>query len=117
MKRIFIGLIALSLAACSPAPTETLEDFLTALTTKDEARLLTLVCAEYEFDALLEFDAYALVQTTLKDVDCTASGADVVCTGSIEASYGDEVRSFDLSERTYHLRQDGGDWLVCGYSK
>jgi len=41
----------------------------------------------------------------------------VICSGSIEASYGDEIRSFDLSERTYHLVQDGSDWLVCGYDR
>ena len=116
MKKTLL-LLSLFLTACAPAPAAAVEDFLKALTTKDEARLLSLVCADYEFDALLEFDAYALVQTTLKDVDCTANNTDVTCTGSIEASYGDEIRSFDLSERTYHLVQDSGDWLVCGYSK
>ena len=116
MKKTIV-LLSLLLTACTPAPAATVEDFLTALTTQDEARLLTLVCADYEFDALLEFDSYGLVQTTLKDVDCTANGTNVTCTGSIEASYGDEIRSFDLTERTYHLVQDGGDWLVCGYTK
>ena len=114
-KTIF--LLSLLLAACSPSPAATVEDFLTALTSKDEARLLALVCADYEFDALLEFDAYALVQTTLKGVDCTANNSNVTCTGSIEVSYGNEIRSFDLTERTYHLVQDGADWLVCGYTK
>jgi hypothetical protein len=117
MQRIFIVILTLFLAACSPTSAATVEDFLTALTTKDEARLLTLVCADYEFDALLEYDAYALVQTSLKNLDCQPNSTDVVCSGSIEASYGDEVRFFDLSERTYHLVQEGGDWLVCGYSK
>lgn len=116
MKKTILFL-ALFLTACSPTPASVVEDFLTALAAKDEARLLTLVCADYEFDTLLEFDSYALVQTTLKDVDCQPSGADVICNGSIEASYGDEIRSFDLSERRYHLVQDGGDWLVCGYDR
>ena len=116
MKKAII-LISLLLTACSPSPAAVVEDFLSALTTKDEARLLTLVCADYEFDALLEFDSYALVQTTLKDVDCTSNGTDVTCSGSIEASYGAEIRSFDLSQRTYHLVQDGSDWLVCGYDR
>jgi PBP1b-binding outer membrane lipoprotein LpoB len=116
MKKTILFL-ALFLAACSSTPAGVVEEFLRALTAKDEARLLTLVCADYELDALLEFDSYGLVETTLKDMDCTSSDADVICTGSIEASYGDEVRSFDLSERTYHLVQDGGDWLVCGYDR
>ena len=116
MKKTIL-LISLFLTACRTSPATMVEDFLTALAAKDEARMLSLVCADYEFDALLEFDSYALVQTTLKDVDCQPSGADVICSGSIEASYGDEVRSFDLSERTYHLVQDGADWLVCGYDR
>ena len=116
MKKTILFL-ALFLVACSPTPASVVEDFLTALAAKDEARLLTLVCADYEFDALLEFDSYALVQTTLKDLGCQPTGADVICSGSIEASYGDEIRSFDLSERTYHLVQDGSDWLVCGYDR
>ena len=116
MKKAIL-LISIFLTACSASPDAVVEDFLTALAAKDETHLLALVCADYEFDALLEFDSYALVQTTLKDVDCQLNGADVICSGSIEASYGDEVRSFDLSERTYHLVQDGGDWLVCGYDR
>jgi len=58
MKKTILFL-ALFLASCSPTPTSVVEDFLTALAAKDEARLLTLVCADYEFDALLEFDSYA----------------------------------------------------------
>ena len=116
MKKVIL-LLSLFLSACSISPASVVEDFLTALAAKDETRMLTLVCADYELDALLEFDSYALVQTTLRDVDCQPSGTDVICNGSIEASYGDEVRSFDLSERTYHLVQDGSDWLVCGYDR
>ncbi len=116
MKKAIL-LLTIFLTACNATPATAVEDFLTALTAKDEARLLTLVCADYEFDALLELDSFALVQTTLKDVDCQSSGTDVICSGSIEASYGAEVRSFDLSKRTYHLVQDGGDWLVCGYDR
>ena len=116
MKKAII-LISLLLSSCSPSPATVVEDFLTALAAKDEVRVLSLACADYEFDALLEFDAYALVEFTLKDVDCRSKGTDVICSGSIEASYGDEIRSFDLSERTYHLVQDGNDWLVCGYSR
>ncbi len=116
MKKAIL-LLTIFLTTCNAAPATAVEDFLTALAAKDEARLLTLVCADYEFDALLELDSFALVQTTLKDLACQSSGTDVICSGSIEASYGDEIRSFDLSERTYHLVQDGGDWLVCGYDR
>lgn len=124
-KTIYLILITALLTACatpiSPAA-ESVQSFLKALSDKNDALLLTTVCADYEFDALLEFDSFALVQTTLNDLDCQQTGisgkdALVICNGSIEASYGNEVRSFDLSERTYRVVKTGGDWLVCGYTK
>jgi len=41
----------------------------------------------------------------------------IICKGSIDATYNNEVRNFHLSERTYRVVQQGGDWLVCGYTK
>lgn len=113
------------LAACqsgaSPAA-QAVENFLQALADKNEAVLLSLACPDYEPDALLELDSLALVQTSLDGVSCRESGmvgdaAQVVCRGSIEASYGGEQRSFDLIGRNYHVVKSGGDWLVCGYTK
>jgi hypothetical protein len=127
MKRsIFVmSLVAILLTACggSPSPAAlTVESYLQALTDKQDAVMLSYVCPDYEMDALLEYDAYALVQTTLKDLSCRETGTDgttstVECSGSIEATYGSELRSFDLSERTYSVVNDGGSWLVCGYAK
>ena len=127
MKRtlLLLFLAAIFLTACgnavSPA-TDAVENFLQALSDKNNALMLSYVCADYEFDALLEFDAYALVQTTLTDLDCQQKAMDgddalVVCEGSIDATYSNEVRNFDLSERTYRVVNQAGDWLVCGYTK
>ena len=125
-KTIFLLiLIAAFLTACgntaSPAASS-VENFLQALSDKNDALMLSYVCADYELDALLEFDAYALVQTTLTDLDCQQSEMDgddalIICSGSIDATYSNEIRNFDLSERTYRVINTGGDWLVCGYSK
>ena len=124
-KLIFLMILAALLTACgktaSPA-TVSVESFLQALSDKNDAVMLSYVCPDYEFDALLEFDSYALVQTTLTDLSCQQTGTDgedalVECAGSIDATYGSELRSFDLSERTYRVINDGGNWLVCGYTK
>jgi len=95
---------------------------LQALADKNEAVMTSLVCPDYEADALLELDSLALVKTSLKDVSCRQVGTDdkgaqVVCRGSIEATYNGEVQSFDLSTRSYTVVNDGRDWLVCGYKK
>lgn len=118
-------IVFLLFTACSSAQApaaETVETYLQRLADKDETRLVTLTCPSYEMDALLEFDSFALVKTTLKGLACQQTAlqenqATVVCQGSIEAAYGNEIRSFDLSQRTYTVIQSGGEWLVCGYTK
>ena len=124
MKKTLLAVL-LFLIACqsnaSPAA-RAVESFLGALADKDEALLLSHTCPDYEMDALLEFDSLALVETSLKDVSCQQTGSEgdaalVTCSGSLEASYGGEMRSFDLSERAYRVVESGGDWLVCGYTK
>ena len=85
-------------------------------------RLEGRIRSAIEMDALLEYDSFALVETSLKSVSCKQVSADdnsaqVVCQGSIEASYNGEMQSFDLSARTYTVQNDNGNWLVCGYKK
>lgn len=130
MKRItntlLLSLLALAvLVGCAPqkAPAaQAVEAHLTAMVEKDEARLTALTCADWETDALLEYDAFANLEASLQDLDCQQAGSDagaalVTCTGSIRASYGNEIQSFDLAERTYTVVDQAGEWLVCGYSR
>lgn len=107
-------------ADSSPA-VNTLENYLRALVEKDEARLVSLTCPDWEIDALLEYDSFQAVQTELSDLTCretgSADGAVLVnCQGKILATYSEEVQEFDLGGRTYRLVQSGADWQVCGYS-
>ena len=95
------------------------EDYLQALVNKDETRLVSLTCDSYEAAALLEYDAFSLVKTRLEGLDCQAGPASgnqaaVTCQGQIIATYGNEDQQFDLSERTYQVTNEGGEWLVCG---
>lgn len=118
---LFIFLFAACRSAVPP-PEKTLLNFLQALTDKNQAVMLSLVCPEYELDALLEFDSYAIVSTALTEIACRQvtgndAEAQMICAGSIETSYNGELQSIDLSTRTYTMVNTGGDWLVCGYKK
>lgn len=138
MKKIslWLGLavlVLLTFSACSggqaTAPqngeaseaANTLQTYLTALVEKDEALLTSLVCPDYELDALLEYDSFQAVQTKLTGLACQQTGTEgdtilVTCQGKIDATYGNEVQSFDLGGRTYKLVKSGADWQVCGYN-
>ena len=128
MRKILFGLLmilftGIGLAACSSsgkdAPAKAVEAYLNTLVAKDADRLPTLVCGDWEEDALIELDSFQAVTARLDNVACTQTGTDaaatlVNCTGKIIASYNDEDQELDLSVRTYQVVQEGGDWLVCG---
>ena len=116
-------LAGIILAACSSsnsdAPAQAVEEYLTTLVAKDADRLPTLVCGDWEDDALIELDSFQAVEARLEAMACQQTGSDgetalVDCTGSIIATYNDEDQELDLSVRTYQVVQEGGDWLVCG---
>jgi len=120
----FITMATFSLTACGPsntndAPAKAVEDYLTTLVEKDADRLPTLVCGEWEEDALIELDSFQAVTARLDGLACRQTGTDgdtalVLCSGKIIASYNNEDQELDLSVRTYQVMQVGGDWLVCG---
>ena len=128
MRKIVMPLVivistVLLLAACSgsdsDAPAKAVENYLNALVAKDVDRLPTLVCGDWEEDALIELDSFQAVTPRLENAVCTQTGTDgdtalVNCTGSIIATYNDEDQELDLSVRTYQVVQEGSDWLVCG---
>jgi hypothetical protein len=113
------NLLLVACASNADAPAKAVENYLNALVEKDADRLSTLVCGDWEEDALIELDSFQAVDARLEGAACTQTGADgetalVDCTGSIIASYNDEDQELDLSVRTYQVTQEGGDWLVCG---
>ena len=120
---LFLFISVLSLAACAStsenAPANAVEDYLNALVAKDGDRLSTLVCADWEDDALIELDSFQAVTARLEGLACEQTGTDgdtalVLCNGKIVATYNDEDQELDLSVRTYQVVQEGGEWLVCG---
>jgi hypothetical protein len=120
---VFMLFAILPLSACASsddnAAAKAVEDYLTALVAKDENRLTTLSCGEWEEDALLELDSFQAVSARLEGLACEQTGKDgdtalVLCNGKIIATYNEEDQELDLSVRTYQVVQDGGEWLVCG---
>jgi hypothetical protein len=117
-----LTLTAIILAACASntaAPVKAVENYLNALVNKEADKLPTLVCGDWEADALIELDSFQAVAASLEDVSCLQTGSDgdttlVLCTGNIVASYNNEDQRLDLSTRTYQVIEQGGDWLVCG---
>jgi len=115
-------LIPLLITACAgggDAPAQTVELYYQALVEKDQDRLVNLSCADYESMALLEFDSFLSVETTLEDVSCQTTNQEgesawVICQGAIAASYEGEIREFPLSGQTYLVSKEAGEWRVCG---
>ena len=126
MRNIIIVVMlgfSIILSACGAGNTNSaaaaVEGYITALAAKDEATLIPLSCADWEDDALIELDSFALVEVTVDGMSCTESGTDgditlVDCTGTMNMSYNGEPQSLDLSTRTYEVIEQSGDWLICG---
>ena len=104
------------------SPEGVVESYLNALVQKDEPTLTTLTCGDWEEQALLEYDSFASVATSLENLKCETVDqgdmqASVNCTGDIQATYGNEVRQFDLQNRIYTVVHQKDNWLVCGYER
>jgi hypothetical protein len=119
LSLILAGIILAACASDTDAPAQAVQNYLNALVSKEPDRLSTLVCGEWEEDALIELDSFQAVTARLENVACSQTGADgdtalVLCTGDIVATYNNEDQKLDLSVRTYQVIEQGGDWLVCG---
>jgi hypothetical protein len=123
-KRSCILVLWVLLAACSrkSTPQGVVETYLKALVDKDETTLITLTCGDWEPQALLEYDSFSSVATSLEELSCASleeqdQQASVNCSGTIQATYGNETRQFDLQDRVYKVVHQGDNWLVCGYDR
>ncbi len=119
-----ITTLVLLLTACTTpgnTPPEAIEAYLTALVAKDETQAVTLSCAAWESQALVEGDAFEGVEVTLQNPACQTTEenndtATVACTGAIVFSYaGGENQELDLSLRTYVVAYENDEWKMCGY--
>ena len=115
-------LTSIFIASCtsnSDAPAKAVEDYWNVIVAKDAERLPTLVCGDWEDDALTVLDSLQAVSARLEEVSCSQTGTDgdtalVNCTGKMILTYDTEDQEIDLSVFTYEVVDEGGDWLVCG---
>jgi hypothetical protein len=111
------------LSACATsktdAPVQAVEDYWNAIAAKDSERLPTLVCGDWETEALTVLDSLQAVTAKLDNFSCAQTGTDgdttlVKCTGKMLLTYNTENQEIDLSTFTYQVVQQNGEWLVCG---
>ena len=94
--------------------------YLEALANKDKDTVVSLTCKDWEEQAMLEVDALMSVGAQLNNVSCSQVGEDgedalVVCSGTLDLTYNDEIRAIELDKRTYTMTMEDGQWRVCSY--
>ena len=94
--------------------------YFNALAEKDKEAVISLTCKAWEEQAILEVDALMSVGAELNNVSCSQVGEDgedalVVCQGSLDLTYNDEIRAIELDKRTYTMTMEDGQWRVCSY--
>ncbi|MBM3137037.1 MAG: hypothetical protein FJZ98_02495 [Chloroflexi bacterium] len=119
---LFVILVVISSCTkqASGDPADAAFRYLSALADKDKTTLVNFSCKGWEEQATLEADALLSVGVALNNVSCQVTGEDgdyqlVNCTGKLDLTYGEEVRSIDLGLRTYSMGFEEGQWRVCSY--
>jgi outer membrane lipoprotein-sorting protein len=115
-------LLLLILSGCnrqSPAA-QSVEAYLNALVSDDVNDVAMLTCKEWEEEAIIEYDSFQLVSPKLQDVQCSEIDqvddyVTVQCTGQILATYNNETTTISLENRLFKVKNEKGDWFVCGY--
>lgn len=95
-------------------------EYLKALAKQDKTAVMNLSCKDWEEQAAMEVDALLSVGSVLNEASCEQVGEDgdqklIKCTGLLELTYQDEIRSIDLSRRVYSMLLEDGKWRVCSY--
>jgi hypothetical protein len=117
MKRfILVLMLFFALVGCAPQttdPSDAVERYLQAKVDGDEATVSSLLCSAMESELNRELGSFASVDATIEGMECQRGEGDTVtCTGSINITYGTEVREFAL--QTYNVVQEDGEWKWCG---
>jgi hypothetical protein len=120
---VLCSLIILVITGCSNnqnrAPAS-IEEYINALVSKDENKLINYSCADWESEARSEFNSFSAVSVSLEDLTCHETGQDedytiVSCEGVIIANYGNEILEINLADQNYASIFEGGEWRMCGY--
>ena len=122
--RALIVIVLIGIAGCAPTsdPADAVEVYYEVLVAKDQERFVNLICADWELEAMIEFDSFGAVQAELQELACETSSIDnqsatVKCQGSIAVTYrGEDSQLLSLAENTYQVIMDDGEWRMCGYN-
>lgn len=116
--------LSLFLMACTSrsindAPIQAVETYVQALADKNADQMIATSCAAWEAQAQLELDAFVGVQTRVENMACQVTGTEgvytlITCTGEIVATYGAEDRNFPLDTTPFKVKEEDGEWRVCG---
>lgn len=118
---IFIFVFGFALSACAgngnDAAIAAVENYMAAVEAQDADQILLYVTEDWSTMAVLEVDSFAAVSPIIHDLNCAVANqienaVEITCEGYIETTYGNEQREIDLSNRTYTVIQEGGEWLV-----
>jgi len=103
------------------APANAIGMYLEARISKDTQTFTGTFCADFEFDALTEFDSFGAVDATLENMTCATDTiyedqAKVSCSGIMDVVYdGETNNTMDLARFEYIATLEDGEWKMCGY--
>lgn len=120
-KSVLMVLLFIILGGCADEgdPAKTVEDYLKARVASDADKLRSLSCADWESQAALQADSFKGMDAKLEGVSCEKGDEEgdftlVSCDGRIVTTYNGETREWTIN--TYRLKQEDGEWKVCGES-
>ena len=119
MVVILVACVFLVSCSGSNSPADVVVAYYNALVAGDASSLSQLSCADWEQQSKLMLDSFTGVKARVDNIVCSelendGSSAAVNCKGKIIATYGTEDQEIDLSNTTFLLQKQGGEWLVCG---
>jgi hypothetical protein len=121
---VLLILLAFMQVACQKSQASSVsgvvEDYFEALVAKDANQAVNLSCADWEEQAQLDADTFAINPATAENIQCKTAGEDgdatlVSCTGKLVLDYNGEKQEIDLAGRVYRVVQEGSEWRMCGY--
>jgi len=114
-----ISVLIFFLVGCASEsdPVPVVEAYLEAKVSSDADQIRALICDELEATISQEIASFSTIEAELNVDTCTRRDGDnvVECTGTIDATYGDEVTEFPLT--AYRVVQTDGEWRWCGVSQ
>ena len=121
---LLIPLFAFMVVTCQKSQgsnaSRVVEEYFKALVAKDANRAVNLSCADWEEQAQLDADTFAINPAKAENIQCKTAGEDgnatlVICTGKLVLDYNGEKQEINLADRTYRVVQEGSEWRMCGY--